>query len=148
MNPYPYIPGHIRRFLLDQPEVVETLGEGRIVAGGYVPDPLTGLHVRIAVAGQSGSTPRARRLLVNVAPWFPADPEVTGTVEDPAMVVWNCSTVIGQAAARARNEAIDDHTAWRAEWIEGPTELFDTKRGANRVLLYTPITLQVTVSHR
>ena len=148
LHPYPYIPGHLRRFLLEQQEVVDALGDGRMVAGGSIPDPLTGLHVRLAVAGQEGSTPRARNLLVNVSPWFPEDPTVTGVWEDPATVVWNLSTVIGQAATRARNEVIDDRTAWRAEWIEGPVELFDKERGADRVLLYTPITLQVTVSHR
>lgn len=149
MNPYPYIPGHVRRFLLEHPDVVAALGDkGRIQAGGSIPDPLLGLHVRVAVAGQSGSTPRARQLLVNVSPWFPEDPAVTGTLEDPATVVWNMATVIGQAAARARNETIDKHTAWKAEWVEGPVELFDTKRGADRGLLYTPITLKVTVSHR
>lgn len=148
ITPYPYIPGHVRRYLLDQPEVAEKLGDGRIVAGGSIPDPLTGLHVRVGVTGQSGSTPRARRILVQVTPWFPEDPSVTGTYEDPAMVVWEMATVMGQAAARAKNEVIDEHTAWRAEWIEGPIELFDVKRGPDRPLLYTPITLKVTVSHR
>lgn len=148
MNPYPYIPGHLRRFLLDQPEVIEALGNGRIVAGGSIPDPLDRLHVRVAIAGQSGSTQRARRLLINVAPWLPEDPSITGSYEDPTVVVWNMATVIGQAAVRARNETIDEHTAWKAEWIEGPVELFDTKRGHDRSLLYTPITLKVTVSHR
>lgn len=148
LTPYPYIPGHIRRYLLDQPEVLDRLDGGRIVAGGSIPDPLTGLHVRVAVTGQSGSTPRARRLLVQCQPWFPEDPMVSGTDQDPSTVVWDMATVIGQAAAQAKNEVIDEHTAWKAEWIEGPVELFDVKRGANRALLYTPITLKVTVSHR
>lgn len=147
MNPYPYVPGYVRRYLLEQPEVVDALGDGRIVAGGSIPDPLDRMHVRIAVAGQSGSTPRARVLLLNIAPWLPEDPGISGA-EDPALSVWNLSTVLGQAAARARNQVIDEHTAWRAEWIEGPVELFDTKRGPDRSLLYTPITLKVTVSHR
>lgn len=148
LTPYPYIPGHVRRFLLEQPEVVEALGDGRIVAGGSIPDPLTGLHVRLGVVGQAGSTPRARQILLQCASWFPEDPTITGTGEDPTTVVWNMATVIGQAAAKARNQAIDEHTAWKAEWIEGPVELFDVKRGQDRSLLHTPIVLQVTVSHR
>ncbi|MCK2199196.1 hypothetical protein [Corynebacterium callunae] len=147
VSPYPYISGYIRRFLLDHPDVQAVMRGGRI-GTGPVPDPLTGLYVRVAVSGQVGSTPRVRQLLVQITPWFPADPAVTQTTEDPSLVVWEVATTIGQVAALARNEAIDDHTAWKAEWIEGPIELFDKERGEDRPLLYTPIVLQVTVSHR
>lgn len=147
IQPYPYISGHLRRFLLDSPDVQRELRGGRI-GTGPVPDPLTGLYVRAAVSGQVGSTPKARRLLVQVTPWFPADPAVSGTDEDPSTVVWDVATTMGQVAALARNETIDDHTAWKAEWIEGPVELFDQERGADRALLYTPIILQVTVTRR
>lgn len=147
ITPYPYISGHVRRYLLDSPDVQQVLRGGRI-GTGPIPDPLTGLYVRVAVSGQVGSTPRARRLLVQVTPWYPADPTVTGTDEDPHMIVWDAATVIGQVAAKAHNVVIDEHTAWKAEWIEGPVELFDQERGADRALLFTPIILQVTVSHR
>lgn len=147
VTPYPYISGYVRRFLLDSPDVQRELRGGRI-GTGPIPDPLTGLYVRVAVSGQVGSTPRARRLLVQVTPWFPAAPAVSGTTEDPSTVVWQLATTMGQVAAQARNEAIDEHTAWRAEWIEGPVELFDQERGPDRGLLYTPIVLEVTVSHR
>lgn len=145
--PYPYISGYVRRFLLDSPDVQRQLRGGRI-GTGPVPDPLREAYVRVAVSGQVGSTPRARTLLVQVTPWFPADPAVTGTDKDPALVVWDLATTMGQVAALARNEVIDEHTAWRAEWIEGPVELFDQERGPDRGLLYTPIVLEVTVSHR
>lgn len=147
ITPYPYISGYIRKFLLDHPDVQRVLRGGRI-GTGPIPDPLTGVYVRVAVSGQVGSTPRARHLLVQVTPWYPADPSVTGTDEDPSMVVWDLATTMGQVAALARNEVIDDRTAWKAEWIEGPVELFDKERGTDRPLLYTPIVLQVTVSHR
>ncbi|TVS29799.1 hypothetical protein [Corynebacterium sanguinis] len=147
INPYPYISGHVRKFLLDHPDVKRELRGGRI-GTGPVPDPLKGVYVRVAVSGQVGSTPRVRRLLVQVTPWFPADPAVSGTKEDPSTVVWNLATTLGQVAATARNEVIDEHTAWHAEWIEGPVELFDRERGPDRGLLYTPIVLEVTVSHR
>lgn len=147
VSPYPYISGYVRRFLLDDPDVQAQLRGGRI-GTGPVPDPLTAPYVRVAVSGQVGSTPRARNLLVQVTPWFPADPAVTGTREDPARIVWDLATTIGQVAARARNVSIDANTSWRAEWIEGPVELFDQERGPDRGLLFTPIILQVTVSHR
>lgn len=147
IRPFPHISGYVRKFLLGHPDVVAHLRGGRI-GTGPVPDPLTGPYVRVATSGQVGSTPRARQLIVQVTPWFPEDPQITGTVEDPSTVVWEIATVIGQAAALARNVKIDDHTAWRAEWIEGPVELFDQERGADRALLYAPIILQVTVSHR
>lgn len=147
VNPYPYISGYIRRFLLADPDVQRVLRGGRI-GTGPVPDPLTGVYVRVAVSGQVGSTPRARQLLVQITPWFPADPNVTKTTADPSTVVWDIATTVGQVAARARNEIIDDHTAWKAEWIEGPVELFDQERGPDKGLLFTPIVLQVTVSHR
>lgn len=147
VNPYPYISGYIRRFLLADPDVQRVLRGGRI-GTGPVPDLLTGVYVRVAVSGQVGSTPRARQLLVQITPWFPADPTVTNTTADPSTVVWDIATTVGQVAARARNEIIDDHTAWKAEWIEGPVELFDQERGPDKGLLFTPIVLQVTVSHR
>lgn len=147
VQPYPYIPGYVRKFLLADPDVRRELRGGRI-GTGPVPDPLREPYVRVAVSGQVGSTPRARRLLVQVTPWCPADPDVMGTDEDPSTVVWGIATTAGQVAARARNETIDAHTAWRAEWIEGPVELFDQERGPDRGLLFTPIVLEVTVSHR
>lgn len=147
ISPYPYISGYVRKFLLDHPDVQQVLRGGRI-GTGPVPDPLTGVYVRVAVSGQVGSTPRVRQLLVQVTPWFPADPDVSGTTDDPSTVVWDLATTMGQVAATARNEVIDEHTAWKAEWIEGPVELFDKERGADRALLFTPIILQVTVSHR
>lgn len=147
VTPYPYISGYIRQFLLVDPDVKKQLRGGRI-GTGPVPDPLKGVYVRVAVSGQVGSTPRARTLLVQVTPWFPADPAVSGVKEDPSTVVWDIATTCGQVAARAHNEVIDEHTAWRAEWIEGPVELFDKERGADRAMLYTPIVLEVTVSHR
>lgn len=145
--PFPYISGYVRRFLLDSPDVQRVLRGGRIGTGA-VPDPLTKPYVRVAVSGQVGSTPRARSLLVQVTPWIPEDPNIAQLDADPAVVVWELATTMGQVAARARNETIDEHTAWKAEWIEGPIELFDKERGPDRVLLYTPIILQVTVSHR
>lgn len=147
VSPYPYISGYVRRFLLNDPDVQKQLRGGRI-GTGPVPDPLTKPYVRVAVSGQVGSTPRVRTLLVQVTPWFPADSAVTGTAEDPSMIVWDLATTIGQVAAKAHNVSIDEKTAWRAEWIEGPVELFDQERGPDRGLLYTPIILQVTVSHR
>ena len=144
ITPYPYISGYIRRFLLDHPDVERVLRGGRI-GTGPVPGVLTAPYVRVAVSGQVGSTPRARQLLVQITPWLPADPL---TDEDPSLVVWEIATTIGQVAAKTRNEVIDEHTAWKAEWIEGPVELFDQERGADRALLYTPIILQVTISHR
>ena len=147
VTPYPYISGYVRRFLLDSPDVQRVLRGGRI-GTGPVPDPLTVPYVRVAVSGQVGSTPRARTLLVQVTPWLPADESVTNLGEDPALVVWELATTMGQVAAQARNVVIDERTAWNAKWIEGPVELFDQARGPDRVLLYTPIVLEVTVSHR
>lgn len=144
ISPYPYISGYIRKFLLDHPDVQRVLRGGRI-GTEPVPDPVTVPYVRVAVSGQVGSTPRARQLLVQITPWLPAEPL---NDEDPSLVVWEIATTIGQVAALARNQVIDDRTAWKAEWIEGPVELFDKERGADRPLLYTPIVLQVTVSHR
>lgn len=147
INPYPYIPGYVRRFLADSPDVQAVMHGGEI-GTGPVPDPLTLPYVRIAVSGQVGSTPRARNLLVQVTPWIPADPLVSGLDKDPSVVVWDIATTMGQVAAQTRNEVIDEHTAWKAAWIEGPVELFDLERGPDRGLLYTPIVLEVTVSHR
>lgn len=147
VTPYPYIPGYVRRFLLDSPDVQRVLRGGRI-GTGPVPDPLVKPYVRVAVSGQVGSTPRARNLLVQVTPWLPADETITNLDADPSTVVWELATTMGQVAAQARNVVIDERTAWRAEWIEGPVELFDQERGPDRGLLYTPIVLQVTVSHR
>lgn len=144
ITPYPYISGYIRQFLLDHPDVQRVLRGGRI-GTEPVPDPVTVPYVRVAVSGQVGSTPRARQLLVQITPWLPAEPL---TDEDPSLVVWEIATTIGQVAALARNQVIDERTAWKAEWIEGPVELFDKERGSDRALLYTPIVLQVTVSHR
>lgn len=147
ISPYPYISGYVRRFLLDSPDVQRVLRGGRI-GTGPVPDPLTAPYVRVAVSGQVGSTPRARNLLVQVTPWLPADESIISLNADPATVVWDIATTAGQVAARARNVVIDERTAWAAKWIEGPVELFDQARGPDRVLLYTPIVLEVTVSHR
>lgn len=147
VNPFPYISGHVRRYLLDHPDVIEALGSGRI-GTDPVPSPLRDIYVRVAVTGQSGSTPRRRQLIVQVTPWLPADPETTDATYDPAEIVWDVATVIGQVGAQARNVTIDEHTAWSAEWIEGPTELFDDERGIDAALLFTPVTFLVTVSHR
>lgn len=147
VSPYPYISGYIRKYLLENEDVKRDLRGGRI-GTGPIPDPLKAPYVRVAVSGQVGSTPRARTLLVQITPWFPADPSVSGTAEDPSLVVWAIATTIGQVAATARNVVIDDQTAWKARWIEGPVELFDQERGPDRGLLYTPIVLEVTVSHR
>lgn len=147
ITPYPYISGYVRKFLADSPEVKNVLRGGRI-ATDPVPANLSGLYVRVAVSGQVGSTPKFRQLLVQVTPWFPADVKVSGTTEDPSKVVWDAATVMGQVAARAKNEVIDSRTSWRAEWIEGPVELFDKERGPDQGLLYTPIVLQVTIARR
>lgn len=145
ISPFPYISGHVRRYLLDHPDVVEALGDGRI-GTGPVPSPLRDIYVRVSVTGQSGSTPRRRQLIVQVTPWLPADPgDAAG---DPMIRVWNVATVIGQALSLARNEVIDAATAWSAEWIEGPTELYDEERGADAALLFTPVSFNVTVSHK
>lgn len=147
ITPYPYISGYVRKFLAEHPDVQAVMRGGRI-GTGPVPGELDRPYVRVAVSGQVGSTPRARHLLVQVTPWYPEDVSVTGSDDDPQMVVWEIATTIGQVAAMARNELIDEHTAWKAEWIEGPVELFDKERGEDRALFYTPIILQVTVSHR
>lgn len=145
--PFPYISGHLRRFLLEDPDVLDHLHGGRI-GTGRVPKPLSRPYVRVAVSGQIGSTPRVRKHLVQVTPWIPEDPEVTGLGIDPAEAVWNLATVMGQATVRARNISIDEHTAWSALWLDGPIELFDTERGEDQALLYTPIVLEVTTGHR
>lgn len=145
ISPFPYISGHVRRYLLEHPDVVEALGGGRI-GTGPVPSPLRDIYVRVSVTGQSGSTPRRRQLIVQVTPWLPADPG--GAVDDPMVRIWNVATVIGQALSLARNEIIDSSTAWSAEWIEGPTELYDEQRGADAALLFTPVAFNVTVSHK
>ena len=66
------------------------------------------------------------------------------------MLKIGCHLSIAKGYTHMGEEAlsIDANTSWRAEWIEGPVELFDQERGPDRGLLFTPIILQVTVSHR
>lgn len=145
-SPMAYLPGHVRQWLLDQPEVIALLHGGTITTRN-IPDPLTVPHVTVAVVGHAGGDPMLRRLIVQVTPWCP-DSVATGLDEDPDVTVWNLGATIGELLGRAKNIVIDDAHAWSASWVDGPIQLYDEKRGIDRVLYYAPVRFQIHLRRR
>ena len=145
-SPMAYIPGELRRWLLDRPEFVELLHGGDVTTR-HLPDPLTKPQVLIATVGHIGPDPMLRRLLVQVTPWV-ADQSVTGLAVDPDVTVWNLATMAGELLGRARNIIIDDRHAWSANWVDGPIQLYDVERGADRPLFYAPVRFHVHLRRR
>ena len=145
-EPMPYIAGAVRRWLLDQPELVELL-RGGTISTRDLPDPLTLPHVTVAVVGHVGPDPMLRRLMVQVTPWVP-DLDVTGFDEDPDVTAWNFAATAGEMLGRAKNVVLDDRHAWSATWIDGPVQLYDEKRGKDSILFYAPVRFQVHLRRR
>lgn len=143
--PMPYVPGSIRRWLLDQPSFVDLLHGGKVTTRN-LPDPLVKPHVLIATVGHAGPDPMLRRLLIQVTPWA-ADRSVTGLQEDPDVTVWNLAATAGELLGRAKNVIIDDDHAWSATWVDGPIQLYD-ERGKDRPLFYAPVRFQVHLRRR
>ncbi|MEJ6013288.1 hypothetical protein WG936_05485 [Corynebacterium sp. H127] len=145
-KPLPYIAGEIRSYLQNSKEFTDLLHGGKI-STRLVPDDLQRPHVLVATTGHVGADPMARRLVVQVTPWVPGT-EVSHLDEDPDVTAWNLAAMAGEILGRAKNVTIDAHTAWNATWIDGPVQLFDLKRGADKPLFYAPVRFQIHVRHR
>lgn len=145
-QPMIYIPGEIRRFLSTTPEFISLLHGGRITTR-EVPDPLMVPHVTVAAVGHAGDDPMLRRLMIQVTPWAPGR-DVSGLDEDPDVTAWNIAATAGEILGRARNIIADDAHAWSATWVDGPIQLYDKSRGADRVLYYAPVRFQVHLRRR
>lgn len=145
-TPMPYIPGAIREYLLHHDEIQDLLHGGTITTRN-VPDPLTVPHVTVATVGGTGADPMLRHLTVQVTPWAPAR-EISHLDEDPDVTAWNLAATAGEILGRARNIIIDKDHAWSARWIDGPVQLYDTSRGADRILFYAPVRLTVNIRRR
>ena len=145
-EPMPYVPGEIRKFLLESEEFTALL-HGGAVTTRTVPDPLTLPHVVVAAVGNQGADPMLRRLVIQITPWVPPA-EVSGIDEDPDVTAWNLAAMAGEMLGRAKNKIIDDKHAWSATWLEGPIQLYDTTRGPTRPLFYAPIRIAVHIRRR
>lgn len=146
MEPMPYFPGAVRRWLSEQPEFKEALRGGRVTTRD-LPDPLVKPHVTVQTVDNGGQDPMHRRMLLQVTPWVPGR-DVTGFDEDPDVTAWRLAVTAGELLGRARNQIIDDATAWSASWIEGPVQLYDNERGPDRTIFYAPIRVAVVLRHR
>ncbi|MEJ6019875.1 hypothetical protein [Corynebacterium sp. H113] len=146
-DPMPYPSGEIRKWLLQHEQFLALLQGGVVNTSEAPPDPLVKPHVTVAVTGHVGTDPMLRRLVVQVTPWAPTC-EVSGLTEDPRVTVWNLAATAGELLGRARNIVLDDKHAWSATWLDGPVELYDTKRGADRPLFYAPVRFQVHLRRR
>lgn len=145
-KPMPYVPGAVRRWLLDKPEFVALLHGGTVTTRN-LPDPLVKPHVLVATVGHVGPDPMLRRLLVQVTPWV-ADRSVTGLPEDPDVTVWNLAATAGELLGRAKNIVIDEDHAWSSVWVDGPVQLYDLERGPDRPLFYAPVRFQIHLRRR
>lgn len=146
MKPTPYLPGAIRKHLADNPEFVDLLHGGTITTR-EVPDPLTRPHVTVAAVSNQGEDPMLRRLMIQVTPWVPGR-DLSGLDEDPDVTAWNLAAMAGNILGRAKNVTIDADTAWNATWVDGPIQLYDKTRGADRIIYYAPIRLRVKLRDR
>lgn len=146
VKPLPYVAGIIRAWLVDKSEFMETLHGGEITTRN-LPDPLTKPHCLVAVTGHMGDDPLLHRVVVQVTPWAPSN-NVSRIREDPDVTVWRAAAMAGELLGRAKNQVLDANTAWSASWMDGPIQLYDLKRGADRPLFYAPVRFQVHVRHR
>ncbi|CAB0533673.1 hypothetical protein CIP107527_00160 [Corynebacterium diphtheriae] len=144
--PMPYAPGEIRKFLLQSEAFTELLHGGKVTTR-EVPDPLVKPHVTVAAVGHVGDDPMLRRLMIQVTPWAPGR-DVSGLDEDPDVTAWNLAATAGELLGRAKNIIIDDLHAWSATWVDGPIQLYDTSRGADKVLYYAPVRSQIHLRRR
>ncbi|MDU0478390.1 hypothetical protein QVA66_03945 [Staphylococcus chromogenes] len=145
-KPMPNPSAAIRKWLLAQPEFMELL-QGGTVSTRDLPDPLTKPHVLVAVVGHAGPDPMLRRVIVQVTPWVP-NTDVSGLTEDPDTTAWRIGAAAGELLGRAKNQRIDEDNAFSAVWLDGPIQLYDEKRGKDRVLFYAPVRFQVHIRHR
>lgn len=146
ISPMPYVPGAIRQLLLAD-ETFQALLHGGKVTCREVPDPLTKPHVTVKAVGNQGSDPMLRRLIVQITPWIPSR-DVSGIQEDPDVTAWKLASHAGQLLGRAKNIIIDDAHAYSTNWLEGPVQLEDKTRGADRLIYYAPIRVAAHVRRR
>ena len=139
MTSIPYLPGEIRQYLEADPVIQQHLHGGKITCR-EVPDPLRVPHITVKAVVNHGEAPLLRRPLIQVTPWVPGR-DVTGIDEDPDRTAWTLAWRAGEVLGRAKNILIDEDGAhtWSANWIEGPIQLEDKTRGADRVLYYAPV---------
>ncbi|MBH5301151.1 hypothetical protein EU799_04745 [Corynebacterium silvaticum] len=145
-TPMPYVPGEIRKFLLQHEAFTELLHGGKVTTR-EVPDPLIKPHVTVATVGHVGDDPMLRRLMIQVTPWVPGR-DASGLDEDPDVTAWNLAATAGELIGRAKNIVIDDEHAWSSTWVDGPIQLYDTERSADKVLYYAPVRFQVHLRRR
>ena len=146
MEKPPYLPGALRKFLASNEQFSQLLYGGKVTTR-EVPDPLTRPHVTVAAVANQGEDPMLRRLMVQVTPWVP-DRDISGLDEDPDVTAWNLAVTAGKLIGHAKNEIIDADTAWNATWVEGPIQLYDKTRGADRLIFYAPVRFRVKLRDR
>ena len=146
VKPLPYVAGIIRAWLAEQKAFTDCL-HGGLITTRNLPDPLTKPRCLVAVTDHMGDDPLLHRVIVQVTPWAP-ESQVSKLREDPDVTVWRAAAMAGELLGRAKNQVLDDTTAWSASWLDGPVQLYDLKRGADRPLFYAPVRFQVHVRHR
>lgn len=145
-KPMIYLPGEVRKFLLKNEEISALLHGGNITTR-EVPDPLVKPHITVAAVGHVGDDPMLRRVMIQVTPWVP-DRKISGIREDPDVTAWNLAATAGEILGRAKNVIADDAHAWSAVWVDGPIQLYDKSRGADRIIYYAPVRFQVHLRRR
>lgn len=145
-KPMAYTPGAVRTRLMQDHDFMNLL-HGGTISCREVPDPLTIPHVTIAAVGHTGADPMARRVIVQVTPWVPGQ-DVTGLDEDPDVTAWNIATAAAQILHRTKPVVVDDENAFVGRWVDGPIQLYDKSRGADRVLYYAPIRVETHIRTR